>query len=83
MDYSLLVGVDEEKGELVLGIIDYIRTYTLDKKLETWVKSVAVPGPLPTVISPPEYRERFSEAIDIYFPVAPDQWTGLGHGMPY
>lgn len=84
MDYSLLVGVDEERQELVLGIVDYMRTYTLDKKLESWVKIVAVPGAhLPTVISPEMYCSRFSEAIDTYFPVAPDQWTGLGYGMPY
>ncbi|AQK83343.1 Putative 1-phosphatidylinositol-3-phosphate 5-kinase FAB1D [Zea mays] len=28
MDYSLLVGVDKEKHELVFGIIDYLRQYT-------------------------------------------------------
>ena len=25
MDYSLLVGVDKARGELVVGVIDYIR----------------------------------------------------------
>lgn len=78
MDYSLLVGVDDVNNELILGIVDYMRTYTLDKKLESWVKIVAIPGPhLPTVISPEMYCTRFSDAIDTYFPVAPDQWTGL------
>lgn len=38
MDYSLVVGVDSAKNELVVGIVDYIRTYTWDKKLESWVK---------------------------------------------
>lgn len=28
MDYSLVVGVDSEKKELVVGIVDYIRTFT-------------------------------------------------------
>ncbi|KAI5389941.1 putative 1-phosphatidylinositol-3-phosphate 5-kinase fab1d [Lathyrus oleraceus] len=28
MDYSLLVGVDSKKRELVCGIIDYLRQYT-------------------------------------------------------
>ncbi|KHN87270.1 1-phosphatidylinositol 3-phosphate 5-kinase [Toxocara canis] len=84
MDYSLLVGVDEANGELILGIVDYMRTYTLDKKLESWVKIVAIPGAhLPTVISPEMYCTRFSDAIDTYFPVAPDQWTGLGSAMSY
>ncbi|KAK3040728.1 hypothetical protein RJ639_029250, partial [Escallonia herrerae] len=39
MDYSLLVGVDDERQELVLGIIDFIRQYTWDKHFETWVKA--------------------------------------------
>ena len=35
MDYSLLVGICDENSVLVVGIIDYIRTFTWDKKLET------------------------------------------------
>jgi len=35
MDYSLLVGICDEKSVLVVGIIDYIRAFTQDKKLET------------------------------------------------
>ncbi|URE30539.1 Phosphatidylinositol-4-phosphate 5-Kinase [Musa troglodytarum] len=60
MDYSLLVGVDDERQELVFGIIDYLRQYTWDKQLETWVKaSMVVPrNELPTVISPKEYKKR-------------------------
>jgi hypothetical protein len=34
VDYSLLVGVDEEKNQLVMGIVDYIGEYTIWKKLE-------------------------------------------------
>ncbi|KAJ1367987.1 hypothetical protein KIN20_029031 [Parelaphostrongylus tenuis] len=84
MDYSLLVGVDETNGELILGIVDYMRTYTLDKKLESWVKIVAIPGAhLPTILSPEMYCTRFSDAMDTYFPVIPDQWTGLGSAVSY
>ena len=32
MDYSLLVGINEESQQLLVGIIDYIRTFTWDKK---------------------------------------------------
>uniref|UniRef100_A0A0E0IHB0 1-phosphatidylinositol-3-phosphate 5-kinase n=1 Tax=Oryza nivara TaxID=4536 RepID=A0A0E0IHB0_ORYNI len=61
MDYSLFVGVDKQKKELVFGIIDYLRQYTWDKQLESWVKtSLFVPKNLsPTVISPKEYKIRF------------------------
>lgn len=74
MDYSLLVGLDESNNELVLGIIDYIRTFTWDKKLETIIKSAG--GKLPTVVSPEIYRSRFLAAMTRYFLPVPDQWTG-------
>ncbi len=38
VDYSLLVGIDTEKKQLVLGIIDYLRLYTLDKMAEETIK---------------------------------------------
>ncbi|XP_078620497.1 1-phosphatidylinositol 3-phosphate 5-kinase-like isoform X13 [Branchiostoma floridae x Branchiostoma japonicum] len=83
MDYSLLVGVDEVTNELVVGIIDYIRTFTWDKKLEMVVKSSGIlggQGKMPTVVSPELYRTRFCEAMDRYFLVVPDRWTGLSIG---
>jgi 1-phosphatidylinositol-3-phosphate 5-kinase len=36
MDYSLMVGVDEARKELVVGIIDVVRTYT-------WVRILRQP----------------------------------------
>ncbi|KAK9274873.1 hypothetical protein L1049_022127 [Liquidambar formosana] len=80
MDYSLLVGVDEEKHELVLGIIDFVRQYTWDKHLETWVKASGILGgpknASPTVISPKQYKKRFRKAMSAYFLMVPDQWSG-------
>lgn len=73
MDYSLLVGVDKENHELVLGIIDYVRPFTWDKKIERVVKSV-VSTELPTIVEPELYRERFCEAMDKYFESVPDTW---------
>ncbi|XP_025836877.1 1-phosphatidylinositol 3-phosphate 5-kinase isoform X2 [Agrilus planipennis] len=84
MDYSLLVGLDSNNKELVLGIIDYIRTFTWDKKLETMVKKSGIlggQGKLPTIISPEEYRKRFIVAMHRYFLEVPDHWTGLGRGL--
>lgn len=79
MDYSLLVGIDEEKHELVLGIIDFMRQYTWDKHLETWVKTSAILGgsktESPTVISPQMYKKRFRKAMTAYFLMVPDQWS--------
>ncbi|CAH9104890.1 unnamed protein product [Cuscuta epithymum] len=79
MDYSLLVGVDEERKELVLGIIDYMRQYTWDKHLETWVKASGILGgpknASPTVVSPKQYKKRFRKAMTTYFLTVPDQWS--------
>ncbi|GMI86042.1 FORMS APLOID AND BINUCLEATE CELLS 1B [Hibiscus trionum] len=78
MDYSLLLGVDEEKHELVIGIIDFLRQYTWDKHLETWVKASGILGgpknASPTVISPEQYKKRFRKAMSTYFLMIPDQW---------
>ncbi|KAM0832399.1 hypothetical protein ACQ4PT_064922 [Festuca glaucescens] len=77
MDYSLLVGVDKQNHEFVFGIIDYLRQYTWDKQLETWVKtSLVVPKNVsPTVISPREYKKRFRKFMNKYFLTVPDDWS--------
>ena len=76
MDYSLLSVVLEDRQELVIGIIDYIRQYTWDKHLETWVKASGILGgskhTTPTVVSPKEYKKRFRKAISSYFVVVPE-----------
>ncbi|KAF5374961.1 hypothetical protein D9758_000503 [Tetrapyrgos nigripes] len=77
MDYSLVCGVDSKNNELVVGIVDYIRTYTWDKKLESWVKESAFLGGgkgEPTIITPKQYRQRFISAMERYFPLIPDRW---------
>ena len=81
MDYSILVGVDETNNQLVVGIIDYMRVYTWDKHLESWVKStpgiLAGTGKKPTVISPDRYKNRFREANWLYFPMTPTSKTKI------
>ncbi|KAK1277607.1 putative 1-phosphatidylinositol-3-phosphate 5-kinase FAB1C [Acorus gramineus] len=78
MDYSLLVGLDEERKELIIGIIDFMRQYTWDKHLETWVKASGILGgpknETPTIISPKQYKKRFRKAMSTYFLAVPDQW---------
>lgn len=83
MDYSLLVGLDKENCTLVVAIIDFIRQYTWDKRLETLAKSSGIIGGKkegseePTVISPDLYMKRFVSTITSYFHVVPtrdDDW---------
>eukprot|EP00798_Chlamydomonas_sp_ICE-L_P025226 gene25226-10872_t len=74
MDYSLLVGVDKEGCCLAVAIIDFIRQFTWDKQLETWVKSSGMlggNGKEPTIVSPKQYMRRFRMAIPGYFTVVP------------
>jgi 1-phosphatidylinositol-3-phosphate 5-kinase len=55
---------------LFQGIIDYIRTFTWDKKLEMIIKSTGIlggRGKTPTIIHPDFYQKRFIEAMDTYF----------------
>jgi len=78
MDYSLLVAVDERTNEIVVGVVDYIRTYTWDKKLESWVKESTFLGGAgkgePTIVTPKQYRTRFLNAMERYFFLVPDRW---------
>ena len=69
MDYSLMIAIDEDRKELVVGIIDCIRTYTWDKKLESWIKDRGKNRP--TVTSPRDYKSRFREAMGRYVLQAP------------
>ncbi|KAJ3046413.1 1-phosphatidylinositol-3-phosphate 5-kinase [Rhizophlyctis rosea] len=85
MDYSLLVGIDDERNELVVGIVDYIRTFTWDKKLESWVKETAFlggGGKEPTIVSPRQYKNRFREAMERYFLMVPDKFTSPKSFIP-
>ncbi|KAJ4867626.1 core protein [Raphanus sativus] len=79
MDYSLLVGFDEDRKELVLGIIDFMRQYTWDKHLETWVKASGILGgpknASPTIVSPKQYKRRFRKAMTTYFLTVPEPRT--------
>jgi 1-phosphatidylinositol-3-phosphate 5-kinase len=72
MDYSLMAGFDDEAREIIVGIIDCIRTYTWDKKLETWIKDRGKGKP--SVIQPRDYRSRFRVAMGKYILLAPNCW---------
>lgn len=71
MDYSLLIGINRKDREIRVGIIDYLRGYTLDKHIESWVKLLRRPGEDPTIISPQQYAMRFQEQILAYFTSVP------------
>ncbi|KAF7331238.1 hypothetical protein MKEN_00000700 [Mycena kentingensis (nom. inval.)] len=90
MDYSLLLGVDQERKQISCGLVDTIGSYTFAKTLEYKAKQglTGIPvvnlnltggggaGPKEvTVIPPTEYQERFVGALERYFLACPDKWT--------
>jgi 1-phosphatidylinositol-3-phosphate 5-kinase len=79
LDYSILVGVDEENMELVVGIIDFMRQYDIMKQMERVGKSLpmVVGSEAPTIIQPPLYKARFINAMERYFMTVPSKWTSV------
>jgi hypothetical protein len=77
IDYSILVGIDEEKHELVVGIIDYMRQYDIIKQMERVGKSVSMiaGAQQPTIIQPNNYKIRFQNAMEKFFTPVPTKWT--------
>lgn len=61
--------------------LDFMRTFTWDKKLESWVKESGIlggGGKEPTIVTPKTYRIRFREAMERYFLMVPDFWASVG-----
>ncbi|WWC86358.1 uncharacterized protein L201_001232 [Kwoniella dendrophila CBS 6074] len=75
MDYSLLIGVDENKQELVVGLVDAIGSYNLFKTIESRGKLALNRGGEVTIIPPNQYRDRFENALKHYFIACPDKWS--------
>ncbi|KAI9453676.1 hypothetical protein F5148DRAFT_459148 [Russula earlei] len=75
MDYSLLLGVDEERKQVHCGLVDTIGSYTFAKTLEYKAKGLSKEGKDITVVPPHEYEERFVSAMESYFMACPDKWT--------
>jgi len=72
-------------NKIYYNFIDYIRTFTWDKRLETYVKSsgfLGGQGKMPTIVSPEVYRNRFLEAMEKYFHVVPDRWSKFPYFYP-
>ncbi|KAH8105226.1 hypothetical protein BXZ70DRAFT_919923 [Cristinia sonorae] len=75
MDYSLLVGICQERKHIYCGLVDAIGSYTFAKTLEYKAKQGLSTGKEVTVIPPVEYQDRFVNAMDNYFLACPDKWS--------
>ncbi|OQR95994.1 Phosphatidylinositol-3-phosphate5- kinase (Fab-like, PIPK-A1) [Achlya hypogyna] len=74
-DYSMLVGYDHEKQEVVAGIIDYIVKYDFLKRLEHHGKRLLQDEGEITVLNPKQYTKRFRTAMTKYFTAVPSRYT--------
>ncbi|KAI9007924.1 hypothetical protein CLU79DRAFT_840394 [Phycomyces nitens] len=74
MDYSLLVGIDEQKQELSVGLVDFIGTFTWYKMIESKSKLKLQPHKEVTVLPPELYRARFCREVSDYFVAIPDKF---------
>lgn len=74
IDYSILLGIDDDSNEIIVGIIDYLRQYDLLKQMESVSKSVGMIAgqEAPTIVEPTTYKSRFSEAMKRYFLSVPN-----------
>ncbi|KAG1711024.1 hypothetical protein DVH05_013742 [Phytophthora capsici] len=66
IDYSLLLRFDEDKRQVIVGLIDYLHQFDFLKKMESTSKA-SLTFRNPTVISPISYRRRFMNAMSRYF----------------
>jgi hypothetical protein len=61
-----LLRFDEEKRQVIVGLIDYLHQFDFLKKMESTSKA-SLTFRNPTVISPISYRRRFMNAMNRYF----------------
>jgi 1-phosphatidylinositol-3-phosphate 5-kinase len=81
MDYSLLLGLEKDRKELVVGIVDSIGSYDLWKTIESKGKMLTRGGDVTVVsltfseclkdltdgqIPPDQYKNRFEIALNRY-----------------
>lgn len=91
-DYSMLVGYDVNKQEIVASIIDYIHKYDFMKMMEHAGKRLIQEEGEITVLNPKHYRKRFCRAMTKYFVTIPSRYTKVtivsssrsapSHGLP-
>ncbi|GAA5892559.1 uncharacterized protein JCM6883_007397 [Sporobolomyces salmoneus] len=83
IDFSLLVGVDDTKCTLLVGLIDTLGVFNKFKVLESSAKkglkmALSADASSVTVCPPTEYAKRFLAAMETYFVAVPDKWSKGG-----
>ncbi|RLN51254.1 hypothetical protein BBJ28_00009686 [Nothophytophthora sp. Chile5] len=66
LEWSQLLRFDDNKRQVIVGLIDYLHQFDFLKKMESTSKA-SLTFRNPTVISPISYRRRFMNAMNRYF----------------
>lgn len=80
LDYSLLVMVDERRGVVGVGVIDYLTAWTWERNIESRVKRSGLlgqRGKVPTIVEPAAYAQRFRTSMWAYFTYVPDKFVDV------
>ncbi|KAI5475980.1 hypothetical protein MNV49_000539 [Pseudohyphozyma bogoriensis] len=85
IDYSLLIGVDDSRRELVVGIIDSLGVFNTLKMLENagktaLKKATAADADDVTVIPPADYAHRFRQGMERSFVSVPEKFSKPAEG---
>jgi len=81
-DYSMLIGYDCGKQEVVACIIDYIHKYDFMKMMEHAGKRLIQDVEEITVLNPRQYTKRFRLAMKKYFTTIPSRYTAVTPVLP-
>lgn len=73
MDYSCLVGVDDQNKTITLGLIDILGIFNLAKAIESNSKRVLQAER--TIVPPDEYAARFRKAMHQYIIASPEKFS--------
>jgi 1-phosphatidylinositol-3-phosphate 5-kinase len=64
MDYSLLLGLDNQRNELVVGLVDAIGSFNLFKTIESRGKLALTRGGEVTIVSGPHALLELKNSVD-------------------
>jgi len=68
VDYSLIVGIDRRTKTVRMGVIDFMHSYDMKKRLESNLKGIISEA---TIRPPTVYSDRFLNGFETYFCAVP------------
>ena len=70
VDYSLIIGIDRRTKTVRMGVIDFMHSYDMKKRLESNLKGIISEA---TIRPPTVYSDRFLNGFETYFCAVPQK----------